>query len=596
MTRALRILTLALVLTSTSVSVSRAQAAPPKFEFRGAWIATVANLDWPSSPGLSTAVQQAQLIEQLDKLKAAGINAVVFQVRDESDALYESTYEPWSYFLTGMQGVAPDPYYDPLEFAIEEAHKRGMELHAWFNPYRVWVSSRNYQRDPSSVYLSRPEWLLTTDDVVTILNPGIPDAQSYVVDVIRDVVTRYDVDGVHFDDYFYPYPPNQIVSEDYATYQEYGGAFSSLAEWRTDNVNTLVRGVWEMIQAEAPDVKFGISPFGIWKNGVPYGIQGLDAANVLFADAVQWMDNGWLDYLTPQLYWPFGGGQDYGKLAPWWADQVNGRHLYPGHALYRSTWSPSEVPNQVRFNRDHGIPGSVFFRSGYISSKGFADTLRTDLYRHPALTPIMPWKDTVSPGTPTDLLAANVGTEVTLSWTPPVPDGFAVDPRFYSIYRYRGVAEPDWDTLFNDPSYLVALIGDTTWVDNPEDSDVPYWYTVRAVSSNSIESDAVAGASVIATGVESELPLAFSMDAAFPNPFRTSTTVRYAVPGAGRVSISVYDALGREVARLVDDDLQPSSIHEATWNAASSGAATGTYFVVMRFEGKVESRGVVFLR
>ena len=276
----------------------------PKQEFRAAWIATVANLDWPTQ-GAPAAQQQTDLTRLFDRLKAAGVNAVLFQVRNEADALYASSYEPWSVFLTGTQGR--NPGYDPLAFAIEEAHKRGMELHAWFNPYRVWVSSRNYPRDPSSIYLTKPEWLLTINNAVTILNPGIPAVRAYLVQIIRDVAERYDVDGIHFDDYFYPYPPNQVTTQDQATYNEFGTAFGSQPTFRAYSVNMLVKGVRDMLAVVRPDVKWGISPFGIWKSGTPAGINGLSGATDLYADAVTWMEQQWLDYLTPQLYWAFGG-------------------------------------------------------------------------------------------------------------------------------------------------------------------------------------------------------------------------------------------------------------------------------------------------
>lgn len=607
MTRALRLFVLLLGCTIFSLSSAYGQTALPKHEFRGTWIATVSNLDWPSSRGLSTAQQQAEMIGLLDGLQAAGINVVMFQIRPESDALFESPYEPWSYFLSGTQGVAPNPYYDPLTFTIAEAHKRGIEVHAWFNPYRVWMSARDYVRDPSSPYLAKPDWLLTVNNAITVLDPGIPDVRAWVIEVIRDVVARYDVDGVHFDDYFYPYPPNSVTNEDWGTYATYKGSFTNVDIWRSYNVNMLVRGVWEMIQAEAPDVKFGISPFGIWKSGTPPGIIGLSGATDLHADAVNWMSQGWLDYLTPQLYWAFGGNQDYGLLAPWWAEQMNGRHLYPGHGLYRSDpstfsgtlFSSSEIPNQVRFNRQHGIPGSVFFRAENITlywSKGFADTLKTDLYRHRALTPIMPWKDLRSPGAPTDLTADAVGTEVSLTWRPPSPDGWSVEPRFYSVYRTRGVAQPDWAAVISDPANLVTVTGDTTWVDNPEDSDDPYWYSVHAVSANSVESETAPDASVIATGVESDIPVAFRLEAPFPNPFRQSTTVRYALPRPGRVTISVRDVLGREIELLVDETVQSIAENETRWDAAASVVATGTYFIVMRFEGVVQAMPVAFVR
>ena len=244
-----------------------------KHEFRGVWIATVHNLDWPSSRSTFGGSQQrAQLVTMLDKVQAAGINALFFQVRSEADAMYDSPYEPWSYWLTGAQGVAPNPFYDPLAFAVEEAHRRGMELHAWFNPYRV-VGSSGYARHSSHVSVQRPEWTLSIGDLA-ILNPGLQEVRDYVATVIADVVRRYDIDGVHFDDYFYPYPPNQITLQDRETFNTDPREFRSIGDWRRDNVNLLMAQVADSVNAIRSSVKFGISPFGIWKKRRSIGGRG----------------------------------------------------------------------------------------------------------------------------------------------------------------------------------------------------------------------------------------------------------------------------------------------------------------------------------
>lgn len=278
-------LTIFLIFISISLS---AQSSNPKREFRGVWIASVINLDWPTSPGLSANTQKQQLIDLLDDLKELGFNAVVFQVRPECDALYNSSYEPWSYWLTGTQGKAPEPYYDPLEFAVEEAHKRGMELHAWFNPFRAVREVGNYQVSADHVSEKHPDWILTFDNL-KILDPGLQEVRDYNTEVIMDVVRRYDIDGVHFDDYFYPYPPNQITDEDENTFLNNWRGFFNVGDWRRDNINIFIKQVHDAIAAEKPWVKFGISPFGIWRPGYPSGITGTDAYSVLYADATAWL-------------------------------------------------------------------------------------------------------------------------------------------------------------------------------------------------------------------------------------------------------------------------------------------------------------------
>lgn len=318
----------------TTIALLLAPALPaqysPKHEFRGAWIATVTNLDWPSSRLLSTGEQQAELIAILNSLKAAGVNAVIFQVRTECDALYNSPIDPWSYWLTGVQGQAPSPYYDPLEFAVTEAHARGMEIHAWFNPYRAYRESNSYIPAANHVTVQHPDWVITCPDGYRFLDPGLQEVRDFVSTVVADVVKRYQVDGIHMDDYFYPYPEHQFTSQDSATFSAYSRGIGNLGDWRRDNVNIMVRQVYDSVQALKPWVKVGMSPFGIWRSGVPMGIFGLDAYSVIYADAIAWLQGQYIDYLTPQLYWAFGGGQDYGKLQPWWADSAsaNGRHLY----------------------------------------------------------------------------------------------------------------------------------------------------------------------------------------------------------------------------------------------------------------------------
>lgn len=445
-----------------------------KREFRGAWVASVTNLDFPTSNSLTTQQQKDQITDMFDQLKAVGINAIIFQVRTECDALYDSPLEPWSYWLTGQQGKAPNPYYDPLHFAVEEAHKRGMELHAWMNPYRAVrevSGGGSYQKAANHVSIAKPDWLFQTGNA-KILDPGKQAVRNHVAAVTADILRRYDVDGIHMDDYFYPYPPDNMTAnatnnkKDSATYANEARGFSDLSSWRRDNINLLIKQMNDSIIAIKPYVKFGMSPFGIWKNGVPTGIIGMDAYGTIYCDAVSWLQQKTVDYLTPQLYWPFGGSQDYGKLMPWWNAQMNGRHLYPGHGSYRinsSNWSSSEVPNQIRLNRSTANPpGSVFFRArvGLLDNlKGFADSLKTNFYKYIALPPVMPWKDTTKPNQPLNPRFEQQYATTLLRWDQPAATGYNDSVSRYVVYRF-GTASPS-PADYEDPKNIIDVVRST---------------------------------------------------------------------------------------------------------------------------------------
>ncbi|NNF03177.1 MAG: family 10 glycosylhydrolase, partial [Rhodothermales bacterium] len=352
-----------------SLSTPEATAQSPRFEMRGAWIATVRGLDWPVA-GSSSAAQQASLESIMDGLAANGVNAVFFQVRTEADAMYASDDEPWSAHLTGVQGRAPDPFYDPIAQPDRLAHERGMEQHACVNPFRAISNAGSYEIDEQHITVREPDWILDFGSL-QMLDPGIPEVRSYVVDVVTDIVARYDVDGIHFDDYFYPYNP-QVGTHDLETWQTYGGEFSNIADWRRDNINRFVESVHDAVIGADATVKFGISPFGIWQSGNPEGVTGLSAYDVIYADAVHWLGFETIDYLAPQLYWPFGGGQDFGLLADWWASVSNGRHIYPGLAAYKvdavtaggTQYAADELPRQIRYSRDAaGVQGNLLFRA-----------------------------------------------------------------------------------------------------------------------------------------------------------------------------------------------------------------------------------------
>jgi uncharacterized lipoprotein YddW (UPF0748 family) len=387
-------------------------------EFRGVWVATVANIDWPSKPGLPVAQQQAELLEILDRAAALNLNAVLFQVRPHADALYKSDIEPWSEYLTGTQGQAPSPMWDPLEFAVRESHARGLELHAWFNPYRA-------RNDASKSPVARNHISRTNPSLVKSygrflwMDPGEPLVRRRTLRVVLDVVKRYDIDGVHIDDYFYPYPiarargRGDLPFPDDASWNKYRAAKGQLSrdDWRRENVNTLVRELAEGIRTEKPWVKFGISPFGIWRPGSPPSVRGFDAYEKLYADAKKWLNEGWGDYFSPQLYWPtYKDGQKYPVLLDWWTSQnTKRRHMWPGNFTSRAgatgtgSFSVSELLEQIaETRRNPGSTGNVHFsmRSFVKNQSGMNDTLLLAPYRHAALVPASPWMSAPPPPSP----------------------------------------------------------------------------------------------------------------------------------------------------------------------------------------------------
>jgi len=380
-------------------------------EYRAAWVATVGNIDWPSSNRLSVAAQKAELTAILDRAAKLKLNAVIFQVRPGCDALYASTIEPWSEYLTGEMGKAPEPFYDPLAFAIDEAHKRGLELHAWFNPYRARHASAQSPVSPNHVSKTRPS-LVREYGRYLWLDPGEKAVQDYSLSVVMDVVRRYDVDGVHFDDYFYPYKERgrdgkELDFPDDASWERYGkNSGFSRDDWRRENVNRFIERVYSSVKSAKPWVKFGVSPFGIWRPGNPPQIKGFDAYASLYADARKWLEKGWVDYFAPQLYWAIEPPeQSYPVLLKWWAQQnARHRHLVPGlnSTQTRRRWQPEEILNQIRIARKQpGASGHIHWNmSSLLGASRLADALAKEVYAQPALIPAAPWLDQTPPGKP----------------------------------------------------------------------------------------------------------------------------------------------------------------------------------------------------
>jgi uncharacterized lipoprotein YddW (UPF0748 family) len=399
---------------SRDVSAQDQPPDPPR-EFRGVWVASVSNIDWPSKKGLSSQQQQAELLAILDKAAELKLNAVIFQVRPMCDALYASELEPWSEYLTGTLGKPPSPAYDPLQLAVREAHARGLELHAWFNPYRAHHPSATSPIPDDHIIKLRPD-LAKRYGTHYWLNPTSQEVQDHSLHVILDVVRRYDIDGVHIDDYFYPYKEKgadgKIIpfpdDDTWTVYQKAGGALSR-DDWRRDAINRFIERMYREVKQAKPWVKVGISPFGIWRPGNPAGIAGFDPYSEIYADSRLWLKEGWCDYLAPQLYWPIKQEkQSFPRLLAWWANENSkGRQLWPGLYTSRVTgagkgWLAGEIVEQIKLTRSQpGATGHIHFsmRTLMDNAGGIADALAA-IYTEPALVPANPWAGLKQPTKP----------------------------------------------------------------------------------------------------------------------------------------------------------------------------------------------------
>ena len=621
--KCIKIFGICLVFISTAVSTAFCQNL--KHEMRGAWLTTVYGLDWPTQPAQSSDVQIAQLTSILDDLQRVGINTVFFQIRSEADAMYESPNEPWSRFLTGTMGVPPNPYYDPLGLAIELAHERGMELHAWMNPFRAVSSRGPFGLSATHITKTRPDWILDVkykggdpdlkDEVVQIFNPGILETHDYIADVVRDVVARYNVDGIHFDDYFYPYPSYNITNEDESYYLANPRGHLTLPDWRRDNINRFVSTVAAKIRTTNPNVKFGISPFGIWKSGVPQGIVGLSSYDVIFADPLTWMAQGTVDYLTPQLYWAFGGAQDFRSLADWWVTQSSGRHIYTGQAVYRvdsatssgTRFSASEILLQIDFGRSTtGIQGSVHFRASnlrpFSDNLGLTAALSGGFYAQKAFTPFMTYADTGSPDQPDNLTVTQNASNVFLRWDPPLT-GFAYANKF-GVYRLRSDTEvPNPQDMTNDAANLIAISWEPEYTDTSSlEAGGRYFYAVTGVTPNSVEGVESNLANVVAVHTSTEnLPDSpFLSVTAFPNPASRFVTLEIDLQSPTSLTVDVFDVLGRLVANVSDGTTaRTAGTFRLRWDISNSFGGRlmpGTYFIVAKTDGRSITRPIVVVR
>ena len=471
-------------------------SAYPKREFRAAWIQSVNG----QFRGMPTEKLKQNLIGQLNSLQKAGINAIIFQVRPEADALYASRLEPWSRFLTGVQGKAHEPYWDPMQFMIDECHKRGMEFHAWINPYRTKTTLKS-ELAPNHVYNIHPEWFVTYGDQL-YFDPALPESRRHICMVVSDIVSRYDVDAIHMDDYFYPYPIKGKDFPDDASFARFGGGFSNKGDWRRSNVNVLIKKLHETIREIKPWVKFGVSPFGIYRNesSDPLGskTKGLQNYDDLYADVLLWAREGWIDYNIPQIYWHIGHPvADYETLVKWWARNTENRPLFIGQSVMNTVQnadpknpSINQLPRKMALQRAYQtIGGSCQWpASAVVENAGkYRDALIAEYHKYPALPPVFDFMDNEAPAKVRKMKPVWTEDGYILFWTAPKYKEEMNRAVQYVVYRFNDKEKVNID----DPSHIVAITRDNFYKLPYEDGKTKYRYVVTALDRLHNESKSV---------------------------------------------------------------------------------------------------------
>ena len=484
----------AILLLALLLSVGSQAQKSEKREFRGAWIQCVNG----QFQGMGTEKMQQKLSYQLDELQKDGVNAIIFQVRPECDALYQSAYEPWSRFLTGVQGQAPQPYWDPLAWMVNECHKRGMELHAWINPYRAKTKTTTALAS-NHVAMQHPDRVFPYDGQM-ILNPGMPENRTFICQVVADILRRYDVDGLHIDDYFYPYPVAGLPIPDDRQYQQYNNGIRDRGDWRRDNVNVFIKQLSDTIHSVKPWVKFGVSPFGIYRNKRNDPANGSDTGGLqnyddLYADVLLWINNGWIDYCVPQLYWQIGHKTaDYQTLINWWNKYAAVRPLYIGEDIERTVqYTDPANPNanqmaakfQLHRQMKHVNGTVLWYAKAAVDNTGnYGSMLRNVYWNHPALQPRMPFIDDKAPKAPKSVKPLWTKDGYFLFWTAPKAKTWSDEVRQFVIYRFAKGEKVNLD----DASKIVAVTRQT-WYKLPyANTNQKYTYVVTALDRMSNES------------------------------------------------------------------------------------------------------------
>ena len=563
----------------------------PKREVRAVWLTTVYGLDWPSAKATSASgiqQQKNELIQILDRLKSANFNTVIMQVRARGDLIYPSQYEAWATSLTGTLGR--NPGYDPLKFAIEETHKRGMEFHAWWNVVKVKDDSTlPPQTNPPHIVLRHPEFVkYYRPNNEWWIDMGKPEARNYLINVVMELVRNYDIDGIHFDYIRYPNPD----FPDDSTYALYANEYPNKDDWRRENINKFVRAVYDSIKKVKPWVKVGSAPIGIYKNiyaddGTPLAT-GWQAYYSIYQDSRRWLMEGKHDYHSPQIYWDIANNPKFDVLVRDWKNNSYGRHIYAGSAAYRmdsgsGNWSASEILAQIDTSRAIGVQGNTFFRYKSLLLKGLIDSLINSKYKYPAFIYPMPWIDSVKPNPPINVAIRRIADKTfEIFWAQPQapPDGDGV--KYYAIYRSEN-SPVDIDDIKN----LLAVVGPDriSYSDVVPDLGKNYFYVVTAfdkLHNESNPSNEVSTVSVVVAEAGQQI-LKFELYQNYPNPFNFETTIEFEIPFDSWVSVKIYDILGREIKTLVSG-FKSAGRHKVIWDGRDeqgSYISSGVYFCRM---------------
>ncbi len=562
--------------------------AQPKQEVRAVWLTTVYNLDWPKTTGAAN--QKNELINDLNKFKAANINTVMFQVRARGDLMYPSSIEPWAKALTGTLGQ--NPGYDPLQFIIDEAHARGIEVHAWWNVYKVYGTGTPPGSNPQHIVLTHPE-LVKLYNGEWWLDPGIPETKTYLLNLAMEMVRKYNVDGIHFDFIRYPNPD----FNDDATYAQYGNGVNK-ADWRRNNITQFVYALYDSVTNLKPMFKVGSAPIGIYKK-LSNCLTGFLGYDQVYQDSRRWILAKKHDYLSPQIYWDINSCPRYDSLAIDWINNRFGRHIYAANAVYRlypndGNWAVSEIIAQIDSARGYGGQGQTFYRAQSIldNYKNLTTTLQTGLYKYPANIPAMSWKDDIKPLAPQNIsLTTSDSLTWILSWGKPAPASDGDTAVYYNVYQdtvtpvnISDITKMIKFRVVNDTSVTITL------------SSVPnsnIFFAVTAYDKGYNES-LQAEAGIVFTSVKEPVhPFDYSLEQNYPNPFNPSTKIKYHMPAAGNVTIKVFDVLGKEVTTLVDEYKSPGS-YEVDFIANS--LSSGIYFFRLVSGGFVETKKILLIR
>ncbi len=563
----------------------------PKREVRAVWLTTVYGLDWPSAKATSASgiqQQKNELIQILDRLKSANFNTVIMQVRARGDLIYPSQYEPWATSLTGTLGR--NPGYDPLKFAIEETHKRGMEFHAWWNVVKVKDDSTlPPQTNPPHIVLRHPELVkYYRPNNEWWIDMGKPEARNYLINVVMELVRNYDIDGIHFD--FIRYPNPDYPDDD--TYSLYASEYPNKDDWRRENINKFVRAVYDSIKKIKPWLKVGSAPIGIYKNiyaedGTPLAT-GWQAYYSIYQDSRRWLMEGKHDYHSPQIYWDIANNPRFDVLVHDWKNNSYGRHIYAGSAAYRmdsgsGNWSVSEILAQIDTSRAVGVQGNTFFRYKSLLLKGLIDSLINSKYKYPAFIYPMPWIDSIKPNPPVNVAIRRIADRTfEIFWAQPQTPSDGDSVKYYAIYRSENSPVD-----INDIKNLLAVVSPNriSYSDVIPDIGKSYFYVVTAfdkLHNESNPSNEVSTISVIVAEAEQQISK-FELYQNYPNPFNLETTIEFEIPFDSWVSVKIYDILGREIKTLVSG-FKPAGKHKVLWDGRDEQGgyiSSGIYFCRM---------------